>query len=65
MYVLFRTFYKFNHVFLMIKGEYCMVLIRFVFYKLKGLSNYYSSHFIFSGNIVFLSFISSTMSRAF
>jgi hypothetical protein len=43
-----------------------MVLIRFrVIYKLKGLSNYYSSHFIFSGNIVFLSFISSTMSRAF
>ena len=29
MYVLFHTFYKFNHVFLMIKEEYYMVLIRY------------------------------------
>ena len=29
MYVLFCIFYKFNYVFLMIKGEYCMVLIKY------------------------------------
>ena len=35
MYVLFRTFYKFNHVFLIIKGNISLFQLGIVIYKIE------------------------------